>query len=242
MSDIEVVTFAWADPAAELYGQVRLAATGAVAMVFAGGETIVTTEDVTAPSDWSLRGPELTLDFDATTPPAELSGRNAVTKAIGLEGRAQLCRVHGTVAGQPVRGLGQRDHAWGRPAWEKIAFTRTVGAWLDDGAGVSIFSVRAAGASSHADEPSWAVALDAERVRKVDDVRLSTTTDATGRPIRAGLELSIEGSDDHLFRGNGERLAGAALSLGPLNLECAFFRWHVDGRTAAGRYDLLTPA
>jgi hypothetical protein len=242
MSELEAVTFAWADPGAELYGQVRLTPAGGRAVAFAGREPLVTTEDVTAPSDWAVRGPELELEFEAVTPAAELGGRNPVTKAAGVEGRTQLCRVRGTVAGRPVRGVGQRDHVWGRPDWDKLALTRTVGAWLDDGSGVVVVTVRADGASSHADEATWAVALDAERVRKIEDSRLSTTTDAEGRPIRAGLELWIEGSDEYPFRGNGERLAGGGLELGDLRLQCAFFRWHVDGRTAGGRYDVLRRA
>jgi hypothetical protein len=242
MSGVEAVTFAWADQAAELYGQVRLSPTGGRAVAFSGRESLLTTDDVTATSEWAVGGPDLVLEFEATTPPAELSGRNPVTKASGLEGHTQLCRVQGTVAGKPVRGLGQRDRVWGRPDWDKIALTRTVGAWLDDGSGVVVVTVRPAGASSHADEAGWAVALDAERVRKIEDPRLSTTTDADGRPRRAGLELWIEGSDDYPFRGNGERIAGGVVELGPMRLQCTFFRWHVDGRAATGRYDLLQRA
>jgi hypothetical protein len=242
MSELEVVTFAWADPAADLYGQIRLGPPGGVALTFAGGAPPATTQDVTANVEWAVRGPDLALDFEATTPPAELNGRSPVTKATGLEGHTQLCRVRGTVAGQPVRGLGQRDQIGGRPNWEKLALLRTVGVWLDDGSGVVVVTTRAPGASSHADEASWAAALDAERVRTIEDPRLSTTTGADGVPRRAGLELWIEDSDDYPFRGNGERIVTGALELGELRLQSTFFRWHVDGRAATGRYDLLQPA
>jgi hypothetical protein len=242
MSELQAVTFAWSDPAAELYGEVRLTPAGGLAVAFAGGEPLVTTENVTGTSEWSVSGPDLALEFEATTPSAELSGRNPVTKATGLAGHTQLCRVRGTVAGKPVGGLGQCDRLRGRVDWDKVELARSVCAWLDDGSGVSIISVRSTAASSHADEASWAVALDPERVRKIEDPRLSTTTDATGRPIRAGLELWIEGSDDYPFRGIGERLAGGERELDGLRLQCAFFRWHVDGRSATGRYDVLRRA
>jgi hypothetical protein len=140
---------------------------------------------------------------------------------------------------RPVRGLGQRGHAWGNPNWDKIALTRSVGAWLEDGTGIVIASVRGAGAQSHAEEAMWGAALDAQRIRHIEDPRLSTTTDGAGRQIRAGLELWLEGDDDLAFRGVGEALAGATLDLAGLRLDCAFFRWHIEGRTAVGRYDIL---
>jgi hypothetical protein len=40
----------------------------------------------------------------------------------------------------------------------------------------------------------------------------------------------------------GEVVSGATLDLAGLRLDCAFFRWHVDGRTAVGRYDILKRA
>jgi hypothetical protein len=258
--DTDAVTFSWADPDAELYGLVRVA-TGvgadggrgesALAVALAGRATLGATADagaVTARVDeplarWRVRSaePALALEFEALTPPAELSGRQAAAKSGGLEGYEQLCRVRGTVQvdgrDRPVRGLGQRGHAWGNPDWERIALTRSVGAWLDDGSGIVIATVRPAGAQSHADEAMWAAALDTTRVRPIEDTRLSTTTDAAGRQIRAGIELW--GDDEFSFRGIGEALAGTTLDLGGLRLDCAFFRWHVEGRTAVGRYDIL---
>ncbi len=85
-----------------------------------------------------------------------------------------------------MRGLGQRGHSWGNPDWEKIALTRAVGAWFEDGTGALVQSVRPAKADNHADEAIWAAMLDAERTLSVEDPRLSTTTDEAGRQIRAG--------------------------------------------------------
>jgi hypothetical protein len=261
--DTDAVTYAWADAAAELYGLVRVAegidadgsrGRSALVVALSGRTTVAAAADaggVTATVDepqmrWSVESsgePAFALEFAAVTPSAELAGKQAVAKAGGMEGYEQLCRVSGTVMvdgrERPVRGLGQRGHTWGNPDWDKIVLTRSVGAWLDDGTGVVIACVRGPGAQSHADEATWAAVLDAQRVRRIDDPRLSTTTDAAGRQIRAGLELWADGDDEFTFRGTGEAVAGATLDLSGLRLDCAFFRWHVEGHTAIGRYDIL---
>jgi hypothetical protein len=269
--DTDAVTFAWADPDAGLYGLARVA-TGlgadsveqpsALAIAFAGREPLGAVamagddaaEAVSATVEeplrrWTLRSegePAFALEFAATTPSAELGGREKAAKAGGLEGYEQLCRVTGTVRvggrSRAVDGLGQRGHTWGNPDWDRIALTRSVGAWLQDGTGVVINAVRPAGMTAHADEAMWAAALDGERARAVDDARLSTTMDEDGRQIRAGLELWLEKSDDYPFRGTGEVVAGSTLELGALRLDVAFFRWHVEGHTAVGRYDVIRRA
>ena len=76
----------------------------------------------------------------------------------------------------------------------------------------------------------------------VEDPRLSTTTDEAGRQIRAGLELWVGEDDDYPLRGVGEVLAGSTLELGALRLDVAFFGWHIEGRAAVGRYDILRRA
>jgi hypothetical protein len=269
--DTDAVTFSWADPAAGLYGLARVA-TGlsaegaeqpsALAVLFSGREPLGAVavagdqapEAVTASVEeplrrWTVRGAgELAFDleFAATTPSAELGGRDKAAKAGGLQGYEQVCRVSGTVRvegrSRTVNGLGQRGHAWGNPDWDRIALTRTVGAWFDDGSGFVIGAVRPEGAPSHADEAIWAAALDGERARIVDDARLSTTTDEAGRQIRAGLELWVGKDDDYPLRGTGEVVAGSTLELGALRLDVAFFRWHVDGRAGTGHYDVIRHA
>ena len=99
--------------------------------------------------------------------------------------------------------------------------------------------MRSVKASSHADEAIWAAVFDGTRALSVDEPRLSTTTDSAGRQVRAGLELWLDKDDDHPTRGLGEVVTGSTLELGALRLDVAFFRWHIEGRTAVGRYDII---
>jgi hypothetical protein len=269
--DTDAVTFSWGDAGAGLYGLARVA-TGlsadgaeqpsALAVMFSGHEPLGAVavagpdapESVSASVEeplqrWTVRGAGslgFDLEFTATTPSAELGSREKAAKAGGLQGYEQLCRVSGTVRvegrSRTVNGLGQRGHAWGNPDWDKIALTRTVGAWLEDGSGFVIGAVRPEGVPTHAEEAIWAAALDGERARIVDEARLSTTTDEAGRQIRAGLELWVGKDDDYPLRGTGEVVAGSTLELGALRLDVAFFRWHVDGRTGTGHYDVIRHA
>ena len=185
------------------------------------------------------------LTFEALGAPAELAAGEPAAGAGGMTGYEQLCRVQGTVTldGRPraVAGLGQRGHQWGEPDWGRIELARTVSAWLEDGSGLTLVSVRPAGATSHADEATWAALLDGEPER-VDEPRLSTTSDGDGRQRRAGLELWMGGEEDAVHRGAGEVLCGSTLELGQLRLDAAFFRWHVQGRGGVGRYDVLRRA
>src|SRR4029079_1604013 len=135
------------------------------------------------------------------------------------------------MAGRAVDGLGQRGHSWGNPDWDKIALTRAVGAWFDDGTGVTVSTVRPVKAQHHAEEAAWGAMLAPERSREVDEVRLSTTSDDQARQLRAGLELWIAKDDEYPYRGTGEVLTGSTLELGALRLDVAFFRWHIEGRT-----------
>jgi hypothetical protein len=225
--------------------------TSALAVGFLGRETLGAT--VVSPADavvattdaplarWTVRGGgelEFELAFEAITPAVGYSGRQAVVKAGGMEGYEQLCRVTGTMEGRSVSGLGQRGHSWGNPDWEKIALTRSVSVWLEDG-GVALALVRPAKAAHHADEAAWGAFYSPETSLAVDEVRLSTTTDEAARQIRAGLELYLDKDSEYPFRGAGEVLTGSTLELGALRMDVAFFRWHAEGRTGVGRYDLI---
>jgi hypothetical protein len=264
--DTDAVTFSWADAETGLYGLARVAtgitpegtaSSSALAVAFEGREPLgaiaeageqappeltVVTE---APLErWTLTAQgELTfaLTFEALSPPAEYGGgRKSIAKAGGMEGYEQLCRVSGTIGETRLKAaLGQRGHSWGNPDWDKIALTRAVGAWMDDGTAFVLQTVRPIKADNHADETYWAAMLDPERALSVDEPRLSTTSDEAGRQIRAGLELWMGEDDDYPLRGVGEVLAGSTLELGALRLDVAFFGWHIEGRGAIGRYDIL---
>ena len=258
--DTDAVTFSWADVDASLYGLARVASgvggdgetsTSALAVGFLGRETLGAVvaspaEDVVATTEeplarWTVRGGgelEFDLVFEAITPALGYSGRQAVVKAGGMEGYEQLCRVTGTMEGRPVSGRGQRGHSWGNPDWEKIALTRSVSTWMEDG-GVALALVRPAKAANHADEASWGAHFSPEATLVVDEVRLSTTTDEAARQIRAGLELYLDKDAEYPYHGVGEVLTGSTLELGTLRMDVAFFRWHAEGRTGVGRYDII---
>ena len=98
-------------------------------------------------------------------------------------------------------------------------------------------------ATNHADETYWA--RDARRRARADRRRAAAEhhdSDEAGRQIRAGLELWVGEDDDYPLRGVGEVLAGSTLELGALRLDVAFFGWHIEGRGAIGRYDILRRA
>ena len=214
------------------------------ALALAGVRT--TTE---APLDrWTVAfdaedGQGFALAFEALGGPAELAG-DAVRLG-GMEGYDQPCRVHGTVraGGRELQldALGQRGHSWGDPDWERIELARTVTAWTD-GACAALTAIRPDGAQTHADEAVWAAVWEPEALVEIADPRLSTTYDADGHTRRAGLELWPSGEEVWARRGAGEVLCGSSLELGALQLDCAFFRWHLEGRAGVGRYDILRRA
>jgi hypothetical protein len=199
------------------------------------------------------------VEVRAVSAPAVLEADDDVARAGGMEGYEQLCRFTGTAR---VRGgvrkldcLGQRGHSWGEPDWDRLTLTRTVGAWFGDDLGISLATVRTAKASTHADEAIaatlWAAPGDdvapngsepaRARAVAIAEPRLSTTLDGEGRQRRAGLEL-YEDPDGYPHRGAGEVVCGTSLDLGRLRLDCAFFTWHLEGRTGLGRYDVLRRA
>jgi hypothetical protein len=165
-----------------------------------------------------------------------------------MAGYDQPCRVRGTVrAGgceRAIDALGQRGHAWGDPDWERIELARTVTAWTGS-ASAALTAIRPARAEHHAEEATWAALWEPDGPLAVQDARLSTTYDADGHTRRAALELwaaSEADGDEWPRRGSGEVLCGSSLDLGALRLDCAFFRWHLEGAAGVGRYDIVRRA
>jgi hypothetical protein len=193
----------------------------------------------------------LDLDLRAVGAIAALDSEHPAARAGGMTGFDQAVRVAGTatVGGRriAVDGLGQRGHSWGAPDWDRIALARTVGAWLDEELAVALTAIRPAGANHHEDERVAATILERDpesgdaRATAVAEPRLSTTYDADGRQLAAGLELFVD-EDAIPRRAAGEVVCGTTLDLGRLTLHCAFFRWRMEGRAGIGRYDVLARA
>jgi hypothetical protein len=194
------------------------------------------------------------LELTARSGPAMLDAGDPAARLGGMEGYEQLVEARGevTIAGRSrrLRGAGQRGHSWGAPDWERLSLSRSMGAWLEDGTGVTLLALRPGKAQSHADEALHAVLLEREPDSEGDgdgmaeptvvaDPRLSTTYDSNGRQRHAGLELYVREDDDFARRAAGEVVCGTTLDLGTLRLDCAFFRWRMEGRTGVGRYDVL---
>ena len=159
-----------------------------------------------------------------------------------MAGHERLCRVTGTAAGRRIDCLGQRGRSWGVADWSRIALTRSLAAWLDDGSSLTVVAVRPEGSDNHADEATWGAMLDAEGTVRIANPRVSTTYDGDGHQRRAGLELWVSEDDDYPRRGTGQVLCGSSVELGQLRLDCAFFAWELDGREGVGRYDMVRPA
>jgi hypothetical protein len=232
-------------------GGVEAAEPGSWDEVSAAGLDVAVVEPLRA---WRLQfagdGASLDLELEATGPLAALDPGHAVARAGGMAGYEQPVHVRGNaVVGDEriaIDGLGQRGHSWGAPDWDRIELARTVSAWLGDDLAVSLTAIRAAGRREHGAEDVAASILeragDGEpHVVDVADPRLSTIYDAEGRQRSAGLELWVD-EDGYPRRAAGEVACGTSLDLGRLRLDCAFFRWRMEGREGFGRYDVLRRA
>jgi hypothetical protein len=78
--------------------------------------------------------------------------------------------------------------------------------------------------------------------RPVAEPLLSTTYDDEDRQHTAGLELWVGEDDGYPLRAAGQVLCGTTLDLGTLRMDCAFFRWQMEGRRGVGRYDVVRRA
>ena len=249
----DAVTFAFGDPRAEVYGLARVGLTAdaasGLAVLFRGRTTVagraeggaardggwdgvraggVSTRVVEPLTHWTANfdgGDEgaFALEVSALGAPAVVAPDSAAGVAGGMEGYEHLVRVRGTVraGGEElaVDCLGQRGHSWGENA---------------------VFAVarRPRGAIGHGQEKVVAWLVTGGEARLVEDARISTVYDAEGRQRTAGLELWMD-EDSHARRAAGEVVCGTSLDLGRLRLDCAFLRWHMEGREGVGRYDVL---
>jgi hypothetical protein len=266
------VTFAFGDAEADVFGLARVGladGTGSgLAVLFAGHATVAARAEggvaVSGPG-WegvSAGGVSTTVDeplerWTVTFDGGEEGGFSLEVSALGaaatlegggMTGYEQLCSVRGraTVAGRTlaIDCLGQRGHSWGTPDWDRMAMARSVGAWLDPELAVVMSAIRPAKASDHARDEVRAVVLEGSPLAPVGiaEPRLSTAYDADGHQRRAGWELWPEDEEGYARRGAGEVVCGTSLDLGRLRLDCAFFRFRMEGREGVGRYDVLRRA
>ncbi len=187
------------------------------------------------------------LALDAISAPAEIASAEPVARLGGMAGYEQLVRVRGTVrAGgetAEIDGLGQRGHSWGVADWSSLAQVRTVSGWLgSEHGGFALCSLRPDGVDGHGDDVVWATLVEGGEIVAVADPRLSTTYDGAGHQRRAGLELWATEESGHPVRAAGEVICGSTLELGSLRLDLSFVRWHSQGTTGIGRYDVLRKA
>jgi hypothetical protein len=262
----DAVTFSFGDPLADVYAVARLGLSGeasasGLGLVFSGGAPVAVQADgvvdvterawsaidaaglattIERPLEaWTLSfasdGATFDLQAEAVSAAGEMSDG-------GMEGYEQLCRFRGdaTVAGRRVRidCLGQRGHSWGAPDWETMTLARTLGAWIGEDLGVSLLAIRPAGIDRHDQESIAAYVYDSGEPVAVEDPRLSTGYDGDQHQRRAGLELWLD-EESPARRAAGEVICGTSLDLGRLRLDCAFLRWHMEGREGVGRYDIL---
>jgi hypothetical protein len=262
----DAVTFSFGDAAADVYAVARVGLSGehsasGLGMVFSGGEPVAVQADGVAEvrdraweaidaaglattierplEAWTLAfasdGATFDLGVEAVSAPGEMSDG-------GMDGYEQLCRVTGdaTVAGRRVQidCIGQRGHSWGAPDWERMTLARTLGVWIGEDLGVSMLAIRPAGAEHHDEESVAAYLYEGGEPVRVLDPRLSTGYDGEERQRRAGLELWVD-EESHVRRAAGEVVCGTSLDLGRLRMDCAFLRWHMEGREGVGRYDIL---
>jgi hypothetical protein len=266
----DALTYAFADPQGAVCGVARLGLSddgasglvlvfrdGEVADVRADGDAEIAqrVEDVEAAGlrsetleedrRWQIAYAgevALELEFEALADAVVLDAGAAAARAGGMEGFDHFCRVTGTVGGAAFEGLGQRGRSWGAPDWDTMSLARTVTAWFDDSHAVNAVAIRPVRAGSHADEAVSAFLLGEDGAAAVAEPRLSTTYDGEGRQRAAGLELYVGADDEYPVRVAGEVVAGTSLDLGRLRLDCAFFRWRMQGRAGVGRYDILRSA
>jgi hypothetical protein len=184
--------------------------------------------------DLELTAASAPVDFDEP-PAAELA------RASGTHGYEQLCGVRGTaqVGGQEMQleGVGRRVHSWGRSEPGSVAAARSVFAFAE-GSGMTVAAIRPAGSADHGHELIAGHLLrGATEPLALEQVRLSTVYDRSGRPREAGLELLAPG-EEMPRRVAGEATCGISIESTEAITWLAFFRWSFEGVPGLGSYQL----
>ncbi len=165
-----------------------------------------------------------------------------------IAGHDQLCRVTGQLAldggqARTIDCLGVRTWFAGPIELERYESIRAVASWFEPDEAFAVTALRTRKAKGHDADILVGAVIGPKITEAAEDPRLSTTYEAQGWPIRAGLELWLAGSEDS-ERQYSRRASGEALGprietdAGPVALRAEPFRWHSRGRDGAGMYIL----
>jgi hypothetical protein len=215
------------DAAHDIHGTSRAGAT----ILFEGRKPLALPEGPSiepAGVGWRAELPDrLALDLEPVAPEANLG-----------DVRARVVRVHGEAAGRKVDCLGTLAETDVPPRWEELDAIRSISALVDERHALLALARRPRDAVGHGDEVVTARLVEDDAVLSVEDARISTVYDGSGRQRSAGLELWIPG-EDYPRRGSGQVIAGSSLDLEGLEVHVAVFRWRLDGREGIGAYELM---
>jgi hypothetical protein len=205
---------------------------GGFALVGDGAREAVLTDD------WRVTGDELELETAADDQPPE-----DFDQLVRVRGRV---RIAGTEHSLDCLGRRGTRKTLDLAGYESV---RDVSAWFSPEDGLALVAARPAGSPGHAADLLTASAFEAGHPLAIAEPRLSTTYDADGSPIRAGLELWLERPVDQDEPGEEtlrypRRVAGEAASglanagTGSLLVQARLFRWHARSEEGAGVYVL----
>ena len=215
------------DAAHDIHGTSRAGAT----ILFVGRKPLALPEGPSiepAAEGWRAELPDrLALDLEPVAPEANLG-----------DVRARVVRVIGEAAGRKVDCLGTLAETDVPPRWEELDAIRSISALVDERHALLALARRPRDAVGHGDEVVTARLVEDDAVLSVENARISTVYDGSGRQRSAGLELWIPG-EDYPRRGSGQVIAGSSLDLEGLDVHVAIFRWRLDGREGIGAYELM---
>ena len=170
---------------------------------------------------------KLALELEPVAPEADLG-----------DVRVRVVRVHGEAAGRRVDGMGTLAETRVPPRWEELDAVRSISALVDERHALLALARRPRDAVGHGDEEITARLIEDDAVLAVENARISTVYDGSGRQRSAGLELWVPG-EEYPRRGSGQVIAGSSLDLEGLQVHAAVFRWRLDGREGIGAYELM---
>jgi hypothetical protein len=245
-SSSELRTLAFGDVARTVWGAAWIPGGDASAVATVGGDAVapavssVRLSVVEDHGEWRLDGDGVAL---IASPAGEIVDVRPGDEDI--VGSDQLCRVTGRFAQSgtehAVDCLGLRTSRSGSFDLGKLESVRAVSTWFEPDEGFALIAFRGRKAKHHDSDVITAAVLGPETSASVEEPRLSTTYDAGGWPVRAGLELwlaAAEGEEEPYPRRAVGEAAGARTetAAGDLDLRAEPFRWHSRGREGAGMY------